>query len=138
MTHLRGSFSNHEHAFFVIDTAYYLRLTSDKVDLKWAYYKLLTIDINRMDVGAAIPTTNRDELYSLRVDYPPKNKQTKIADVLSTYDDLIENNRRRMELLEEAARQLLPGMVRPPPLPRPRAHPHHQRRAGRMEAESIS
>jgi len=40
------------------------------------------------------------------VDYPPKNKQTKIADVLSTYDDLIENNRRRMELLEEAARQL--------------------------------
>jgi len=32
--------------------------------------------------------------------------QKKIADVLSTYDDLIENNRRRMALLEEAARQL--------------------------------
>jgi len=32
--------------------------------------------------------------------------QKKIADVLSTYDDLIENNRRRMALLEESARQL--------------------------------
>ena len=32
--------------------------------------------------------------------------QTRIADVLSAYDDLIANNRRRMALLEEAARQL--------------------------------
>ena len=32
--------------------------------------------------------------------------QDGIADILSTYDDLIENNRRRMALLEEAARQL--------------------------------
>ena len=31
---------------------------------------------------------------------------SEIADILSAYDDLIENNRRRMELLEEAARQL--------------------------------
>ena len=32
--------------------------------------------------------------------------QREIADILSAYDDLIENNRRRMALLEEAARQL--------------------------------
>lgn len=32
--------------------------------------------------------------------------QCRIADTLSAYDDLIENNRRRMALLEEAARQL--------------------------------
>jgi type I restriction enzyme, S subunit len=32
--------------------------------------------------------------------------QERIADILSAYDDLIENNRRRMTLLEEAARQL--------------------------------
>ncbi|MEW5994954.1 MAG: restriction endonuclease subunit S, partial [Candidatus Zixiibacteriota bacterium] len=32
--------------------------------------------------------------------------QRRIASILSTYDDLIENNRRRMVLLEEAARQL--------------------------------
>ena len=37
---------------------------------------------------------------------PPLPIQLKIADILSAYDDLIENNRRRMALLEEAARQL--------------------------------
>ena len=34
------------------------------------------------------------------------NDQRKIADILSAYDDLIENNRRRIALLEEAARLL--------------------------------
>jgi type I restriction enzyme, S subunit len=37
---------------------------------------------------------------------PNVTEQTRIADILSAYDDLIENNRRRMELLEDAARQL--------------------------------
>lgn len=37
---------------------------------------------------------------------PPLPIQTRIADILSAYDDLIENNKRRMQLLEESARQL--------------------------------
>src|SRR2546428_465121 len=35
--------------FFVIDTAYYLCPKDDEIDLRWAYYKLLTVDINRID-----------------------------------------------------------------------------------------
>jgi type I restriction enzyme S subunit len=37
---------------------------------------------------------------------PLRREQDRIAGILSAYDDLIENNRRRMALLEEAARQL--------------------------------
>src|SRR6266566_3890529 len=72
--------------FFVIDTAYYLEVTSDEIDLRWAYYKLLTVDINRMDVGAAIPTTNRDQFYALQVNYPALCLQIKFVDILSAYD----------------------------------------------------
>ena len=42
----------------------------------------------------------------VEIPLPPLPVQSKIADILSAYDDLIENNRRRMALLEEAARQL--------------------------------
>ena len=35
-----------------------------------------------------------------------RQQKTRIADILSAYDDLIENNRRRIALLEEAARLL--------------------------------
>lgn len=46
------------------------------------------------------------ELAELFVIYPPLDKQRKIADILSTYDDLIENNQKQIKLLEEAAQRL--------------------------------
>lgn len=92
--------------FFVIDTAFYVRPKDDQLDLKWAYYKLLTVDINSIDVGAAIPTTNRDAFYSVPVSVPLLDEQRRIAEVLTAYDDLMENNQRRVTLLEEAARLL--------------------------------
>ena len=46
------------------------------------------------------------ELAKLSVPYPTLNVQRKIVDVLTAYDDLRENNRRRMKLLEDAARLL--------------------------------
>jgi len=56
--------------------------------------------------GAAQPNASAPVLGSFQFPLPPKHAQTRIADILSAYDDLIENNRRRMALLEEAARQL--------------------------------
>jgi type I restriction enzyme, S subunit len=55
---------------------------------------------------AAVPGVNRNVLHVLKVRYPVGKPQERIADILSAYDDMIENNRRRMALLEEAARQL--------------------------------
>jgi len=56
--------------------------------------------------GAAQPNASAPVLGSFKFSLPPKYAQTHIADILSAYDDLIENNRQRMALLEEAARQL--------------------------------
>ena len=55
---------------------------------------------------AAQPNVNLTVLKSIAVPLPALSTQRAIADVLSAYDDLIENNRRRMALLEEAARQI--------------------------------
>ena len=46
------------------------------------------------------------DLKRLPVLLPPLTVQNRIAESIAQYDDLIENNRRRMALLEEAARQL--------------------------------
>jgi type I restriction enzyme S subunit len=56
--------------------------------------------------GAAQPNASAPVLGSFEFILPPRREQTRIADILSTYDDLIENNRRRMALLEESARLL--------------------------------
>ena len=49
---------------------------------------------------------NKEIIERFDVPQPPRPVQERIADILSAFDNLIENNRRRMTLLEEAARQL--------------------------------
>ena len=56
--------------------------------------------------GATIKHLPRQQLAKVEVDAPPLAEQERIADILSAYDDLIENNRRRTALLEEAPREL--------------------------------
>jgi type I restriction enzyme S subunit len=60
--------------FFVIDTAFYV---TPKVPLqmRWAYYELLQMDINSMDSGSAIPSTSREDFYGVPVLAPPVQVQ---------------------------------------------------------------
>ena len=91
--------------FFVIDTAFYLK-PKVEMDVRWAYYELLTQDINLMDSGSAIPSTSREEFYGLPISVPPLSEQRAIAHVLGTLDDKIELNRRMNETLETMAQAL--------------------------------
>ena len=56
--------------------------------------------------GATQDNLSQEKLLSLEFDVPDIGQQTRIADILSAYDNLIQNNRRRMALLEESARLL--------------------------------
>src|SRR5439155_2021858 len=56
--------------------------------------------------GAAQPNMSGGQIEAVEIPLPPRRTQERIGTILSAYDDLIENNRRRMALLEEAARQL--------------------------------
>lgn len=69
------------------------------------YYFLQTLHLENFDVGSSNPTLNRNHLHKIRVLFP-KEQQKKIAAALSAYDDLIENNRRRIELLEQMTEEL--------------------------------
>lgn len=62
--------------------------------------------VQQFTQGAAQDNLSQEKLLSIEFMVPRVKEQTRIADILSAYDDLIENNRRRMVLLEEAARQL--------------------------------
>ncbi|MFY9976215.1 MAG: restriction endonuclease subunit S, partial [Chromatiaceae bacterium] len=57
-------------------------------------------------IGATLPNLNTSILRSVPVLLPPLPTQHKIAAILSAYDDLIENNLRRIKILEEMAQSL--------------------------------
>ena len=88
-----------------------VRPNRDKVDPRFLHYYFLSHDWRtKMDaITITGATVNRIPLTSFpetEVSFPSLNEQEKIAEILSAYDDLIENNRRRIALLEEAARLL--------------------------------
>ncbi len=75
-------------------------------DPRFTYYLLRSIDFTRFNAGAGVPTLNRNHIASLQVPEYGRTEQDRIGEILSAYDDLIENNRRRIQLLEQAARLL--------------------------------
>jgi type I restriction enzyme S subunit len=73
---------------------------------RFVAYFLQNVLKNYQSDKAAVPGVNRNDLHDMKVRSTAPQSQEKIASILSVYDDLIENNRQRMTLLEEAARQL--------------------------------
>jgi len=73
---------------------------------RFVAYFLKTLHLENFDTGASNPTLNRNHVHKIQVQYPKPAAQERIAAALSAYDDLIENNRRRIALLERMAEQL--------------------------------
>ncbi len=82
----------------------------DGLDNRFLFYTFLhkgkTGGFSPLFTGSTIKHLPREKLAKVEVDIPPLPTQQRIASILSAYDDLIENNRRRIQLLERAARLL--------------------------------
>lgn len=73
---------------------------------RYVYYLLQTLGLERFDSGASNPTLNRNHIHLLDVEVLQPVDQPPVARAIARFDDLIENNRRRIEILEEMARLL--------------------------------
>lgn len=85
-----------------------LRCDTQKLLPNFLLYVLRSEDfisqVNGFKSGVAQPQLPIKDLKQIQIPLPPLSVQRHIADVLSAYDDLIENNRRRIAILEETAR----------------------------------
>ena len=83
---------------------------NSKILPKYLYYTMLSRDFfNMADVaaiGAAQRTITLSSLRNMTISVPTLSIQKRITDILSAYDDLIENNQKQIKLLEEAAQRL--------------------------------
>ena len=77
---------------------------------KYLYYWFLSYEgqskINAIAKGTAQKAVPIAGIKTLELKLPPIEIQRRIADILSVYDDLIENNQKQIKLLEEAAQRL--------------------------------
>ncbi|TAK86860.1 MAG: restriction endonuclease subunit S [Betaproteobacteria bacterium] len=89
-----------------------MKLTPDpeQADPEFLYYLFsapATVKaIDNLAFSAGVPHINLEILRNFEVTLPSLPEQQRVAEILSTYDDLIENNQRRIWILEEMARAL--------------------------------
>ncbi len=91
--------------FWPLNTALYVQDFKGN-DQRFIAYFMQALDLGNRSGAAAVPGLNRNDLHRLAVRKPPLPTQSKIAAILSAYDDLIENNTRRIKTLEEMAEAL--------------------------------
>lgn len=78
----------------------------DCADKMYGYYALLSSNLKKVAFGSAQPFVSYNSLNRIVIYLPSIEKQKKIANILSTYDELIENNNKRIKLLEQMAENL--------------------------------
>lgn len=106
-----GRYGTLGEVFFVKEDYWPLNTTLYVKDFKgndplFLSYFLKTLNLAQQNTAGAVPGLNRNALHLLPVRVPYLETQRKIASILSAYDDLIENNTRRIKILEEMARMI--------------------------------
>jgi len=94
-----------ENDFWPIDTTYFVKLKFDE-NIKFWYYFLLTLKLNKMNSHSAVPGLNRDQVYDLVKRIPESEEQKAIAKILSDLDSKIELNQQMNKTLEEIGKTL--------------------------------
>ena len=102
---------NSEEEMYYQKALHRVRVHEDVLDNRYLYYFLVHIGSTQeirqyYTGGATIKHLPAAALNRVKVRYPELATQRRIANVLSAYDELIENNRRQIKLLEEAAQRL--------------------------------
>ena len=88
-----------------------IRVDKNKINYRYLYYYLHSptwkaVIAENTVTGATVDRIPLIRFPDFEIELPPLDVQNNIADILSAYDDLIENNQRQIKLLEEAAMRL--------------------------------
>lgn len=94
-----------ENDYWPLNTSLYVQDFKGN-DPRFISYFLGILNFGSQNAAGAVPGVNRNHLHALDVRVPPLPVQRRIASILSAYDELIENNQRRIKILESMARAL--------------------------------
>lgn len=97
-----------ESPFCPIDTTFYVTQSESKVDLRFLYYLLKSINLGKLKADVGIPGINREMAYREVISIPNDTKEQKaIARVLTTVQDAIAAQETLIAKLKELKRSMM-------------------------------
>lgn len=95
-----------DSAFWPIDTTYYVTHDSRVTDLRWLYYLLKNLRLDRLNKTTGVPGLNRSDAYAEKCVLPPISEQRRIVEILDQADAL----RKRAREADAKAARILPAL----------------------------
>jgi len=96
--------------FWAIDTTYAVK-PKVGIDAKWLYYHLLNFDLTKLNEATGVPSINREYLYQVNINYCTLDEQRKIAEILSTVDNSIEQTEALIQKYQRIKRGLMQDLL---------------------------
>ena len=110
-----GKINYVEDSVFAIDATFFVDERSSTADLRWLYYCLEWLGLDKVTKDSAIPGLDRQDAYTRRLVTPPRSEQTDIARFLDDADRRIQRyiraKERLIELLEEQKQAIIDEAV---------------------------
>jgi len=89
-----GSVTYSELNGFPIDTALYVQIKNKAIlNLKYLYYQLLQLNLDKVNVQSGVPGLNRNDAYIKQIPLPPLNIQQEIVSEIEGYQKIIDGAR---------------------------------------------
>jgi type I restriction enzyme S subunit len=105
-----GKMKRIEGRFLVNQRVGIVRPDNSRCDPGFVYFALsqdfYETKLYGLGLGAGQPNVSAKQIGELEIPFPPIHVQQRIADILSAYDELIENSQQRIKILETMARAL--------------------------------
>ncbi len=106
---------------FPIDTTYFVDRTQTRENMRWLFYALESLDLDKVNFDSAVPGLSRELAYSLQLVFPPLMEQERIAKYLdascASIDAAVAAKRRQIETLDSLRKtvthQVLSEGIRP-------------------------
>ena len=105
----KGSLNNIfyvDKPFWTVDTMFWSIIDTEKADPHFLFYAICKLDFAGLNVGSAVPSLTVPIIEAVELPLPPLETQRRIAAILSSLDDKIENNNRINRNLEAQAQAL--------------------------------
>lgn len=99
-----------ECKFWPLDVAYYVTFNENDFDLKFIYYLLLSLELQKLAKGVK-PGLNRNEVYAIRAQVPPLAEQQRIVAILDDAFEAIAKVKENAEKNMRNARELFESVL---------------------------
>jgi len=94
--------------FWPIDTTYFVKIKKDSIDLRFIYYLLKSMHLNKLTLSPAVPGLNRNDVYQISVNIPSLEIQKQIVVQLDKEMEALE----KVKLLKEKAERRIEEILK--------------------------